>query len=79
MKRKRKERASIDTILGRVRMGSGLSREELSPLCGVSPTTLYRYELGGVPPLSVARAIATALEVELEHLWPVADDGGRIS
>jgi len=48
----------------------GLSRQALATAAGVSPSMLIEIEHGRqVPPLAVARALATALRVGLDDLF----------
>ncbi|MBE9500768.1 helix-turn-helix transcriptional regulator [Streptomyces sp. GKU 257-1] len=61
--------------LREARERAGLSPEQLGVLAGVSPETARRAEgARGHPNARVARALAQALGVELDHLAPPARD-----
>lgn len=57
--------------LQRVREAKGISRNKLARMTGLAPQTIYTLEsLGSTPSLDTARAIADALEVEVDQIFP---------
>lgn len=60
--------------LRRARLARCLSQTELAERAGVSPATVSYCERGATPSPRIQRALAGALNVSPQHLWPVGGD-----
>jgi DNA-binding XRE family transcriptional regulator len=62
------------TALGVWRVAHGLRQADLAAKAGLSQPTIQRLEAGGIDPhLSTARALAAALDVTVDDLFPFGD------
>ena len=59
-------------MIKQLRVGKGVSQEELALMADISVRTLQRVESGGKPSLETARSLASALEVSLETIRGLA-------
>ncbi len=55
-------------MIKQMRVGKGLSQEELAQIADISVRTLQRVESGDAPSLETARSLASALEVSLDTI-----------
>jgi transcriptional regulator with XRE-family HTH domain len=61
------------TATERLRVAKGWSRERLAGEAGLSLATVERIEQGRTPQVTTAVKIATALDVSIADLFPVAE------
>lgn len=77
--RKSKERASCKVDLSRILQGKGLTREKLSILAKVSPTTVTTACRGGNIALEKAAQIAAALDMKVKDVFHIVRDTSPLS
>jgi transcriptional regulator with XRE-family HTH domain len=64
------ENEFVGDRIRRLREGKGLSQMTLRRLSGLSPTTIYRAEVGGVVTHKTASRLATVLGCEIAEFLP---------
>jgi transcriptional regulator with XRE-family HTH domain len=65
----------LNTEIKGARQAAGLTVGQLAAKAGVSPAAVAVAEKGGAIDLEAKRQIATALEIDLEALWPTRGPG----
>lgn len=64
------------TLIKRTRMERGWSREKLAVEAGCSYSSIRNIEAGRAPNAKYLRAIATALDLSLDDIYPAVEDSG---